>query len=140
MDNHKHDSASLEDKISSFVLKKNVYNYDRDGKGICCWSSINDDRAEDGVNDNGVGERGATAADDVDDGVNGKEERVDNNGGGDNWGDVSVDNYGSGVASLVLCLPPIIVKSDGDRNRGGGGGADGGVGGAGLLPGIDKKR
>ena len=78
---------------------------------------------------------GVTAADDRDNGSNGEEDRIDDDGGGDDWGEVDVDNDGNGVASLFPCLPPIIVKFDGDRN--GGEGRGGGL--AGLLLGIDKK-
>ena len=59
------------------------------------------------------------------------------NSGGDDWGDVNVDNDNIGVASLFPSLPLIIVKSNRDRN---GGGAGGKGGGASLLPGITKTR
>ena len=93
------------------------------------------------MNDANVGKRGATAADDGDNGGNIKEDHVgDNNIGGDDWEDVDIDNDNNGVASLYLCLLPIIVEFDGDCNRGGrdAGGGGGGGGGGGLLPGIEK--
>ena len=101
------------------TLKK-FRNDDHDGKGISRWCSVNDDRAEEDANDDDVGERGATAADDGYDGGNCEEDRVDDNdGGGNDWGDVDVDNNGGGVAYLFLCLPPIIIESNRDRNGGG---------------------
>ena len=61
-----------------------------------------------------------TAADNGNDGGNGKEDHLnDDNNGGNNWGDVNVDNNDGDVASLLPCLPLIIVDSNGDCNRGG---------------------
>ena len=55
-----------------------------------------------------------TIADDDDGGGNGEKEYIDNNNdGGVVWVDVDVDNSGSGVASLFLCLPPIILEYHG---------------------------
>ena len=73
---HGCDSASQEDKIGP-VAQKNVRNDDRDSKGLRFWHSVNNNRTEDDANDNNVGERGVTAADDVDDFGNGKEDRVE---------------------------------------------------------------
>ena len=73
------------------------------------------------MNDNNIGVRSATVADDGDNGSNGKENRFnDDDGGGGNWGDVDVDvdNGGGGIASLFPCILPIIVESDGDRKGG----------------------
>ena len=61
-----------------------------------------------------------TTADDGDDGGNGKEDRLnDDNGGGDNCGDVNIKNNNGDIASLLPYLPLIIVDSNGDRNGGG---------------------
>ena len=99
---------------------KNVCSDDPNGKGLHHWRSVNNNHAEDDANNDNVVERGATAADYRDDGGNGKEDCLNNdNGGGDDWGDVNVDNNSGDVASLLPCLPLIIVKSDGDRNGGG---------------------
>ena len=103
-------------------MKKNVYSDDSDGKGLHRWRSVNDDCAEDDANNGDIGERGVTASDNWDDGGNRKDDRLNgDNGGGNDWGDVDVDNNGGDVASLLPCLPLTILKSDGDRNGGGGG-------------------
>ena len=63
---------------------KKVCNDYRDGKGICCWRSVNDDHTEDDAKNNDIRDRGMTTADNGADGGNSKEDRVDdNNGGGD---------------------------------------------------------
>ena len=119
-DDHERDSTSQEDEIGPIALLKNVRNDDRDGKEICRWRSVNDIPVEDKANDDNVGERGATTADNRDDGGNGKEGRInDDNDGGKDWGDVNAYNNGGGVTSLFSCLPPIIVHSNRDCNGGG---------------------
>ena len=106
---------------------KAVHNNNRDGEKLRRCRSFNDDRAEDNVNNDNGGGRGAIAADNGDNGGNGEEDRLD-----DDWGYVDVDNDGGVVYSLLQCLSLIIVDYEGDHNGGGGGG------GVGLLPGIDK--
>ena len=114
------DSASQEGEIGPVILFKSFRDNDHDGKGLCCWCSVNNDYAENDANDDDVGGRWVTAADDRDNGSNGKEDRVDDDeGGGDDWLDVNVDNDGCGILSLFPFLTPIIVESDRDRNGGG---------------------
>ena len=66
-----------------YPLKKNVRNNNHDSKGLRLWRFVNDDHAEDNANNEDVGERGATVADDREDRRNGEEDRVkDDNGKG----------------------------------------------------------
>ena len=70
-------------RSSPYTLKNNVRNNNHDSKGLRLWRFVNDDHAEDNANNEDVGERGATVADDREDGRNGEEDRVkDDNGKG----------------------------------------------------------
>ena len=81
-DNHKRDSDSQEDEIGPVALKKNLCNDDCDGEGLPHWRFVKDNRADNNVNNSNVGDTGVTTADDREDGGNGKEERIDNDGDG----------------------------------------------------------